>query len=221
MKSKFLASVFVLAITAAFSQGATLVYTNQTAQIPVADGSFISGSIALPQFDSSYGTLNSISFRFRSELLGSNSVENLDASPALLVVSEDSTNVFSVPTLASVSTITPTLAQPANLAAYDGNTDYTGASGAILTGGAFNTATYSVPLVDFAPYIGVGTFDVDFTGATVGSVLGGGTFASILDMLLQNSAEVTYDYTVVPEPASALALLGVVGTTLARRKRRA
>lgn len=181
-------------------------------------------NLAFNQFDSSLGTLNSVTYSFSGSVGGTAQAENQDASPATIDLSLEAQMKAERPgTSTVVSQIFPLASFTFNAAAYDGTLDYGGTSGITLTdltGSDSISNTISTSLADF---IGTGTVSVPVFASGLSSANGGGNTTSHFTTQAGASLTITYDYTAppsVPEPMSILLLgVGVTGIGLVRRRR--
>lgn len=204
MRSAFLvlALVMLLAIGAS---AATVSY--DSANISLANTNW-SSSLALQQFNPSLGTLNSIQFRLIGYVEGSAAFESQDASPATVTMDLSAILKLQRPDLSVLVIITPTVSTSDPATAWDGTDDFAGTSGKTydsLSGSLSNSWTTSLAS-DKALFSGTGyvTLPVRAVGASMGS--GAGNLALQFATMASASAEVTYDYTPVPEPSSLLVL---------------
>jgi hypothetical protein len=216
MKTKVVSSFFGLVLSLATVQAATVTYsTNSGVITPLTSALPVAGSLALPQFDPSLGTLNSVSFLFRSTLTGSNTVGNFSGGTMTFLLTATASNVFDVPGASGVGVINNSLPQSA-LNVPDGDSS-------VLTGGTFADATYNV-VGSLLPFTGLGSFNVDYSSLPLFSLTTipeAGQISTDFNYSLLEFAEVTYDFERIPEPASAIALLGALGAAVTRRKRQA
>ncbi len=181
-------------------------------------------TLFISQFDSSLGTLTSVTLSFSGHNTGTLAAENLATAGTLNLAGTATYNLNS-----AVWNLTgsATAAHVFNAAGFDGSVDYGGASGATFTNatGAYaNSLTLTSGLEAF---IGSGqlAFGVNVVGGSSYTGTGAAvvTFAQSADAALS----VTYHYTtpgaisVVPEPGTqALFLLGLalIGWTARHRR---
>jgi hypothetical protein len=118
-------------------------------------------SQALPfsQFDPALGTLQAIDVGLTADLTGGVSVESLEAAPATISVSQTGNVSVASPTGASLVSAPPEASASAGFGAYDGATDYAGASGATFALSNAATADLSLPAgtIDLGPFLGTRT----------------------------------------------------------------
>jgi hypothetical protein len=192
--------------------------------------------LVVSQFDSSLGTLNSVSITVSTALQASLGIENTNPSSPTT-----GTKAFSVYTywpsdpteytsasvnlsfdgsVISTAGYTDAKKYTVYLTKYDGITDYAGTSGAIVatfTPSNSEVLSYNSGLASF---IGTGslTFGLVSDASTALTTTGGNNSTS-MSTTGQAGVTITYDYTSIPEPATiGLLGLGVLGLL---RKRRA
>jgi hypothetical protein len=173
--------------------------------------------LVVSQFDSSLGTLNSVTMDISTAIQVSLGFENL--------VRYDGGN-FEIPVgvhgyVVVASMVMSNYAYNQNyvvtLGAFDGTLDYAGTSGTIF-------ATYSdadngvfTQYSDFDRFIGSGSVPFNILTDAGADHLGlPANSSAIINTTAQASVSVTYDYTPVPEPAT-IALLCLSGLLLKRK----
>ncbi len=132
------------------------------------------------QFDPSTGTLQSIGLGLTGTLRGTIGVESLDAMPGTVGAGIASTiSLFSPGGGPAILSVAPAVGASADLAAYDGKTDFSGASGRTFSGlSATQSAqtTYIVGApglqIPTAPFIGKGTVALPMTASANASLAG-------------------------------------------------
>ncbi|HVC60737.1 MAG TPA: choice-of-anchor E domain-containing protein [Acetobacteraceae bacterium] len=171
-----------------------------------------SRTILFNQSDPSQGTLGSINVGLTADLAGSVSVESLEAAPSNVSISQSGNVSVSAPGLLLAGEM-PTAYSYANLAAYDGITDYAGQSGTIVplavTGTVVTTLSGSTEL---GPFIGTGSVLVTVDASTVLDVTGPANLQIDSQSSTGATADLQFNYTT---SAAGLSGGGGVVTTLA------
>ncbi len=191
-----------------------------TASVPTQRTNWAT-SLVFPKFDSSFGTLTSVSFTISGTVSGTAAFESLDSQPATVTVNLQARIGLQRPDLSNLVVVIPIASNTETVAAYDGTTDFGGASGRTYTTLAAtlsNTQTSSAP-ADLA------LFTAAFAGETIslpafanGESSGSGAGNLLTLFSTFGSAEAKVEYFFVPAPGAA-ALFGFVGLAGARRRR--
>lgn len=219
---KLFALLFVLVF--AFSvQAASITYTDNVTGIfdEVSDED---ATLYIPQFNSSLGTLDSVTIDLSTALQASLGFENLKkfAGGDFSVATQGSYAYFTLLLngvgFGSMSFYTDSQTYTVTLAKYDGTTDYAGTSGTIVASFS-DTDTQTITISDpgyLAQFIGAGNmiFDVLTYSATPLGLPSNS--AAIINTTGQAGASITYNYT-IPEPAT-IAVLSLGGLLLKRKK---
>lgn len=205
---KLIASASLLALTAAAS-GAVQVSSFSFGPSPVP----FAGTGQLDKFDDNGGlhVLKSIEFRYTLSM-SANVIADSQAGPQVITVGvSGSTNagdglLFNFGGGIFDSADSPVLNQGD---IYD--------FGSIK--GIYADSLLVLNPIFFASYTGSGqTFDVDYDGAGIFGIVGGGNaLLDIFNFDAEGTAEVIYTYNVIPTPG-ALALLGLAGFAARRRR---
>lgn len=167
-------------------------------------------TISVPKFDPSLGTLDSVSFHLAGHVEGSARFESLDATKTNVTMRlaadirlrrPDKTDlVISLPVANTSDLVSP----------YDGTIDFSGPSGRSYTGlsaSDSDTAELLAPLnpIDEDNFVGAGevvSLIVRATGASRG--MGAGNLVLLFATSASADVHVSYAYTPVPEPQTAI-----------------
>ncbi|MBD2493546.1 choice-of-anchor E domain-containing protein [Nostoc sp. FACHB-280] len=220
--------------TAGAANAASLSYTTQyqykpTDGTPVsADGFYatdIEDIISVQKFDSKLGTLKSVTIDFVGQLKGDAAFENRSNRASTVLVNLAGTLRLELPKGVEQFNIEPTQSYSYNVARYDGNTDYAGASGRTLNGlTATLTQTRTFTSSDglFTNFLGKGTADFNFYADATSSIQGSGNISSLINTYAAAGLTVTYEYdpASVPEPSAAIGLGLVAGIGLMSQRRK-
>jgi hypothetical protein len=183
-------------------------------------------SLALNKFDTSLGHLTSIKFTLTGSVSGRGLAENLDEdAPTSVLLNLASTVTLYRPDASTLVVTNPLFSQTMNLAAFDGNIDFAGPSGA-TTGLRTASATefvISTSANDFALFSaqGGGLINLGISGAGVSEAIGSGNLASGFETAAGARATVTYNYAPVPEPETYAMMLTGLGLLAFARRRQA
>lgn len=213
----------VVSTAAGAANAASLVSASSTSY-KVTD--IVNEQISVQKFDSSLGTLKGVKIDFTGDMEGEAGFENRSATAAdIFIKLAGSLNLkFNGQTLFELAPERVT--GPYAAAAYDGVTDYGGASGKTITGleatkSASKTFTDSTFLQSF---VGTGNLSFLFSAFATSNVTGSGNMRSFVDTFAKANVKVTYDYDPaksVPEPSGILGI-GVIGgmAFLSQRKKK-
>jgi len=184
------------------------------------------GSITLNQFNSSLGTLNSVTIDLSSAFTYGTKFENISPN-------SDSTVTKNIDHRLMINGTGQTILDTGlvhynknwNTAKYDGTVDYAGSSGFTVSDtNGLTTAHLTLSGASLAPYVGNGSLLLAvFSNASFSGGFSGGNGSFINNQSFATSATVTYDYTVTPTPIPAAAWLlgsGLMGLVGVRRKQK-
>ncbi|MBI9018990.1 MAG: PEP-CTERM sorting domain-containing protein [Phycisphaerae bacterium] len=186
------------------------------------------GTLTLPQFDpdahkatpTDTVTLNFVTLTLDSGVSGVIKFESLDSAPASVTG-----NLVANVTITGAGTTlatAPTATKTETVAAYDGNTDFAGASGRTYTdlSGSDSASTDLTTDAEKAPFIGLGTIDFAVTAVGASNGAGPGNLMLGFNTLANASATVTYNYTSIPVPEPmTMSLLALGGLAIVRRRK--
>jgi len=182
----------------------------------------IDETLFLPQFKSSWGTLNSATLIYDGQIEGDAAFENRSARTSTITV-----NLAGLLTLKdsdgnTLFELTPHDSSSYSVARSDGALDYSGTSGKTLEGlNAQQTGQTTFTGSDLTPYIGGGTINYSFSAVANSSVIGSGNINSYINTKAGSSLKIAYNYTrKIPEPSTTLALGLLAGFGLLSQRKR-
>lgn len=202
---KFVAASLFAATSMA--QAASVSFTSNTAPLDFTDWDF---SLSLQKFNPALGTLNNITITLYGETDGNIRVESTDAAPSTITARLSSMLTLTRPDLTTLVVTSPFAPVRFNASAYDGNLDWTGASGQTwlnLTASASSFVSTS-SAADKRLFSGPGFVLTPLHAAGLTAASGSGNLAFDNDTLATAYATVTYNYAPVPEPASWALMIG-------------
>lgn len=212
----------VLALAVSLSGGARAdVISYSDSYAPVAAGGW-SHAFALSRFDSSLGSLNAVTFNYGLGVTGRFRLENLEAKPVTFLTQAGGNVVFYGPVSRSIAA---SASASQAVGAFDGQVDYSGASGVQIGPLSATNAGALGVWSGWADLIGSGVFAIDAQAFSAPSARGDGQLSAEIISEMTGWISVSYDYTPavrqVPEPLSmALVGIGVLGLGVLRRRPR-
>jgi hypothetical protein len=216
--------------TAGAANAASLSYSAQyqsTTEAATPDGYYatdINDIISVKQFDTTLGTLKSVTIDFIGSLKGDAGFENRSTTPTQVTVDLSGVLKLQLPTGVDRFEINPQQIYNYNVAKYDGTTNFSGTSGKTVDGlMASISETKTFTDGSFLQYfLGTGNADFTFLATATSKITGSGNMASFVTTLASAGIKVTYDYdpTHVPEPSAAIGigLLAGLGLLSQRKK---
>ncbi|WP_232224213.1 choice-of-anchor E domain-containing protein [Mastigocladopsis repens] len=219
--------------TTGVAHAATVTYT--TAYDAPTDGTvpyagfgytdIIDAPLSIQKFDSSLGTLNSVTIDFIGDLKGDAGFENKSPQSSTVTVDLSGTLKLQLPDGTSVVELNPQQDYSYNVTGYDDTTDYAGTSGKTvegLTASQSDTKTYT-DSNSLQTFTGSDDLDLLFSATAKSTVSGSGNIFSYVTTYAKSSIQVTYDYQErkkVPEPSAILGLGFVTGVGLWSQRKR-
>ena len=211
---KLLSAVCGLLIWASVTPAATITYSASDSTAVTPD----TFSFDLQQFDTSLGTLNSITIQFDVLVSGEFSVQNGNPTNGGTLTGTLTSDFSLVGPggLGTLGTLSPSTSLGSHVIAPASTYLFS-----VL--GTSASDSYAVSLADFGLFVGGGT--VNFTSAFSSFTSPVANFTPIVflqDLFGQANVSITYDYSAsdVPEPATfAIAGVGLAVIAIARRRR--
>lgn len=177
-------------------QQAALQPVTHTLTIPLTTTNW-SQSITVPKFPAANGTLTQVTFTLQSTMSGTLRVESLDSSGATVQSTLSAIIHIRRPDMTMLMTHSPSVSVDKSFSAYDGATDYTGASGTthpLLHTSSGSTALTALSASDIALFTGTGTVTLPVTAVANSAFSGGGNLHSIAAVAASATITVTYTY---------------------------
>lgn len=182
-------------------------------------------SLALGKFDTSLGTLNSITFELVGAVQGTGRAESLNATASNVTLTLGSTLSLLRPDASALVVDNPTYSQTFAFTRFDGLRDFGGTSGG-TTGTRSATVTNlftSTSASDFALFSALhgGTINLGLNAVGASRATGAGNLITAFQTFAAGDVKVTYNYrpTAVPEPETYAMLLAGIGLLALRRQR--
>jgi hypothetical protein len=229
--NKSLRFALVLSIAALFAdQSRADLTTPQTVSVNLQNTNW-SNSLVFNKFDSSLGTLNSISLSLSGHVSGTAWAENTSAASSTVNLVIQSIVTLSRSDTTQIITAAPVAASTDNLAAFDGLQNFAGADFVKHTDlNADNTTLTSLnTAADLALFTGNGLITLPISAGANSFASGPGGLISSFTTLASASATIVYNYTAarvlhdpspVPEPASiVLTACGGIGLMFVMHRR--
>ncbi len=161
------------------------------------------GTTASPsdQFDPSLGTLEAVSITVVSDLNASLALENLGSVAGTAALTDNGGFSLILPGMTAFNVAGPTLSASATLQAFDGTTDFAGASGTLISGLAGATSVTETIEQSLSSYIGNGTTTIDLSSFSPAVLTGPADLAA--ELLTNAGAVVEVSYVYAPSTSAA------------------
>jgi|CXWL01.1.fsa_nt_gi hypothetical protein len=178
-------------------------------------------SVSIPRFDPLLGTLDSIDFEISGHVEGSVQFESLDSAPSTVMTTLAAVISLQRPDTSVITSVLPAFATSDNLLEFDGNIDFGGDSGRSyfdIVADLMNSHTSPPPVSDLALFTGVGNIILPVTADAASTVSGAGNLVGIISTSAGADVMVTYNYTPIPEPATAFLAFAAAAYMLRYRR---
>ncbi len=223
MKSRILAAVSVLLFT-------VQVHATQIVQTAPYSGVLdIADSFTFDYFDTLGGTrvLDSVQLKITMEALSGGFIADNDSAQTAninyeysILGSLSSSDVFISSSVGAKITDTVPLVLAADNGDGTGVIDSSGPDGALIDLTGESDFFQSLLTSSFGTFIGTGTYEIDLNTSRTFNISGGsGVEGGFSNIAVEGDIEVTYNYHVIPEPAT-LSMLTLGGLSLLARHRK-
>ncbi len=153
--------------------------------------------LGFDQFNPSFGTLNGVDVGLIGDITGNAAIENLGTSAANVSIDLAGNVTVTAPDGTVLAGVNPEAAKTIVLGAYDGTTDFAGASGTVVSGFS-NTASTVAQFVPGgtigAPFVGTGTIDLTASSQANSILNSGGNLLSLTTGQAGATVSVDYNY---------------------------
>ena len=191
--------------------------------------------VNVPKFDSSLGTLASISYTITGTLTGTAQASNNSSQSGITVkLNLEADLLLTDPSLNTLVESFPLVKSTNSLSAWDGVTtlpDYSAPSGVTISGISTNYTTSALFTSisnpgELALFTGTGNIPLNMSAGGLSFASGGGNVTSTFTTFADATVQVVYNYTTAVPEASTWAAIGFVGlaggaTYLRRRQSKA
>jgi len=212
--------VLLLLVFAANAYAGSVIYT-RTINMSTTNWT---QNLTIPKFDTTLGTLVSVSFDLKGDVQGTAKFESLDASPTTVEMDLQAMLKLQRPDHTTLVVTLPIVSTIDDVTTFDGYQDYGGTSGRThtnLSGTKTESATTSLA-GDLVLFSGTGDIVLPVVTTGISSGSGAGNLVQQFNTSAGAEATVTYNFTTVPEPSSVLSfmsgIVGITGLMIRRRK---
>ncbi|MBD2343529.1 choice-of-anchor E domain-containing protein [Anabaena subtropica] len=208
--------------TAGSASAATISFSGGTNFAPT---DIVNQSIGVSKFDTSLGTLRSVTLQFTGDVTGEAGFENRASNAATIAVTLAGNLTLELDSI--LLSLNPENISSYQVSSFDQRLDFAGASGKTIAGlnaTGSDTRTYTDSAI-LQSFIGTGDLNFLFSAIATSQVSGSGNITSYVDTLAKAGITVIYDFDPaqsVPEPTSVLGFGLFAGAAfLAQRKKSA
>jgi PEP-CTERM motif len=223
MKKSFFAVAFVGLFGVAAASQADVISFSASKALSVTN---FTSPLSIGKFDTSLGTLNSITFQLDGTVQGLGRAESLNATAANVTLTLGSILTLKRPDGSTLVAENPNFSQSFAFTRFDGVRDFGGTSGGstgirVATASELFTSTSTSDFALFSALNG-GIISLDLNAVGASRATGPGNLMTAFQTSAAGNVTVTYDYqpTAVPEPETYAMLLAGIGLLALRRKRK-
>jgi len=222
-KTSALVGALILAGAMTLSSNVNAAVISQSDAIAMSNTNW-SNTLSFNQFDSSLGTLDSVSFEITGVVAGDARYESMDSAPSTVTLSLEAMLELARPSGAPLVVVFPVVSVVATPGPFDTVIDWSGTSGGAYIGltATLSNSASTTSAADLALFTGAGTIDLGVSASAQSMGTGSGNLVTWFTTDASADVTVIYNYSTVPVPAAAWlfgsGLLGLVG--MARHKKR-
>ena len=194
----------------------TIMFSDSVALQPTNFNS----SVSIPKFNPGLGTLTKVIFELSGHVEGQAKFESLEAGPTTISMQLAAQVNLQRPDLTSLVVALPLAMTMDNASAFDGTVDFGGTSGKTYSAlaGDDNEMSMTTAPLNLALFTSIGNIALPIMTTNASSGNGAGNLLLQFNTSASGDVTVTYEYIVIPEPATAMLVsLGAMG--LFRRRR--
>lgn len=174
-------------------------------------------AIALPKFNPSMGSLQSVLLTLVGTVGGSAGFENTDPQAATIVTSRQGNFALTRPNGSSL-TLTSSVTTTDSVTGYDGNLNFGGTSGKTYSNlWGTGTASAAMTATEIPNFLGLGSISIPVAVLATASASGSGNLLAQFNTNATADVLVTYTYA-IPTPTSLAAGLLLLGGLFVRRR---